>query len=180
MQVSILRIGHRLVRDDRITTHAALVARAFGCNKIYMTEVDNSIKTTIDQMNRRWGKACEDFNIEIINNWKYILKNWKQENENGLIIHLTMYGMNVDEIIEEIKSSSGKILVVIGAEKVPRDVYNLSDYNVAIGNQPHSEIAALSIFLDRVFSGKQLVIEFKSGKYRIIPSNKNKIVKKVL
>ena len=25
MKVSVLRIGHRLVRDDRVTTHAALV-----------------------------------------------------------------------------------------------------------------------------------------------------------
>ena len=28
MEVSVLRIGHRFVRDDRITTHAALVSRA--------------------------------------------------------------------------------------------------------------------------------------------------------
>ena len=48
MKVSVLRIGHRLLRDDRITTHAALVSRAFGSDKIYMTEVDNSIKETLE------------------------------------------------------------------------------------------------------------------------------------
>ena len=37
MNISVLRIGHRLVRDDRVTTHAALVARAFGADMIYMT-----------------------------------------------------------------------------------------------------------------------------------------------
>src|SRR5215217_8163531 len=39
MNISVLRIGHRLVRDDRVTTHAALVARAFGADMIYMTGI---------------------------------------------------------------------------------------------------------------------------------------------
>ena len=30
MVIEVLRIGERVVRDDRATTHAALVARAFG------------------------------------------------------------------------------------------------------------------------------------------------------
>ena len=43
-EVAILRIGHRLVRDDRTTTHAILVSRAFGSNTMYMTDVDEEIK----------------------------------------------------------------------------------------------------------------------------------------
>ena len=30
MQIEVLRIGQRPVRDDRATTHVALAARAFG------------------------------------------------------------------------------------------------------------------------------------------------------
>jgi len=47
---------------------------------------------------------------------------------------------------------------------------------VSIGNQPHSEIAALAIFLDRLFEGKQLKQEFK-GKMKIVPSTNDKVVK---
>ena len=34
MDINVLRIGQRIIRDDRVTTHAALVARAFGASKI--------------------------------------------------------------------------------------------------------------------------------------------------
>ena len=50
MKISVLRIGHRLLRDDRITTHAALVSRAFGSDRMYMSEVDDSIKETLEEV----------------------------------------------------------------------------------------------------------------------------------
>jgi tRNA (cytidine56-2'-O)-methyltransferase len=53
-EVSVLRIGHRLVRDDRTTTHAILVSRAFGSNAIYMTDIDDKIKKTIQKVNNSW------------------------------------------------------------------------------------------------------------------------------
>ena len=54
MEVSVLRIGHRFVRDDRITTHVALVSRAFGASTVYMTEVDKSIKESIAKVGNIW------------------------------------------------------------------------------------------------------------------------------
>ena len=172
MEVSVLRIGHRFVRDDRITTHAALVSRAFGSNKIYMTEVDDSIKETIATVGRRWGES--DFNIEIILDWKKLILEWKKN--YGKVIHLTMYGIIVDDIIGKIQNEK-KVLIVIGAQKVPRVVFELADYNVAIGNQPHSEIAALSIILDRIFKGKQLKKSFQGGKLKIVPNGRGKHVR---
>jgi tRNA (cytidine56-2'-O)-methyltransferase len=88
-----------------------------------------------------------------------------------------MYGINIENTIGELQKEN-KVLVVIGAEKVPREMYKLADYNVAIGNQPHSEIAALAIFLDRVFKGKQLKKDFKGAKLKIIPMAKGKMVVK--
>ena len=44
MEIEVLRIGQRVVRDDRVTTHVALVARSFGAQKIYMDEVNPEIK----------------------------------------------------------------------------------------------------------------------------------------
>ena len=55
MSIAVLRLGHRLVRDDRTTTHVALVSRAFGCKKIFMTDVDESILETIRRVCDDWG-----------------------------------------------------------------------------------------------------------------------------
>src|SRR3990172_3390327 len=67
MNFEVLRIGQRVVRDDRVTTHVALVARAFGASKIYMNEVNPEIKDTLNKINRTWGG---NFEIEFISVWK--------------------------------------------------------------------------------------------------------------
>ena len=171
MKVVILRIGHRYVRDYRVTTHVALVARAFGAEKMFVVNAEDEIKKTVKEVNERWGS---DFEVEEVSNWKSVIKEWK--NAHKKIVHLTMYGINVDDAIEQIKKDNKDLMIVIGAEKVPKELYDISDYNVSIGNQPHSEIAALAIFLDRLFGGKQLRQEFK-GKMKIVPSTKDKVVK---
>ena len=172
-EVAVPRIGHRLVRDDRTTTHAILVSRAFGIPAMYMTDVDEEIKNTINKVNNSWGGLSE-FNLKIIDNWKGLVKEWKKN--QGKIIHLTMYGLQINKVIEEVKSLEQKILVIIGAEKVPKEIYFLADYNISIGNQPHSEIAALAVFLDRLFEGKQFDKRFSDGKMKIIPAEKGKNV----
>src|SRR5919108_843103 len=168
MNVSVLRIGHRLVRDDRVTTHAALVARAFGADTIYMTGIDQAVNETVADVSKRWGGR---FKVEVIQDWKSVAKAWKKE--GGKVAHLTMYGINIDDIAERLRKES-KILVIIGAEKVPQEAYDLADYNIAIGNQPHSEIAALAIFLDRIFTGKQFKRIFADGNLKILPTEKEK------
>jgi tRNA (cytidine56-2'-O)-methyltransferase len=171
LNVSVLRIGHRIVRDDRVTTHAALVARAFGADIIYMTGIiDESINDTVASVSERWGGG---FKIKIIQDWKSLVKAWKKE--EGKVAHLTMYGINIDDIIQSVRKES-KVMVIIGAEKVPQEAYNLADYNIAIGDQPHSEIAALAIFLDRIFTGKQFRRCFADANLKIVPTEKGKRV----
>ena len=170
MKVHVLRIGHRLVRDDRVTTHAALVSRAFGAEKIYMTGIDQSVAETVASIGKRWGG---EFKVEIIDDWKPVAKQWKKD--GGTIAHLTMYGVNIDGAMKALRRKKS-LLVIIGSEKVPREAYDLADYNISVGNQPHSEIAALAIFLDRIFRGRQLVKEFSGGQLRIVPSEKGKVV----
>jgi tRNA (cytidine56-2'-O)-methyltransferase len=167
----VLRIGHRLVRDDRVTTHAALVSRAFGADRIYMTGIDQSVSDTVASVAKRWGG---EFKVEIIHDWKALARAWKRE--GGKIAHLTMYGINIDNAVGKLRKED-KLLVIIGAEKVPREAYDLADYNVAVGNQPHSEIAALAIFLDRMFEGKQLKKELAGGRLKIVPAERGKQVK---
>lgn len=169
MKIQVLRIGQRVVRDDRVTTHVALVSRAFGASKIYMDEVDPDIKNTIKKINKTWGS---DFEIEFFSNWKDVLKLKKNDYK---IVHLTMYGESINKIHSKIQKEQ-KILIVVGAEKVPREIYEKADYNVSIGTQPHSEISALAILLDRIQKGQQFNKKFGGSKRVIIPSKNGKNV----
>ena len=170
MTIEVLRIGQRVVRDDRVTTHVALVSRAFGASKIYMNEINPEIKETLAKVNKTWGSS---FEIEYIQSWRALLKSKKIEGVK--IVHLTMYGQNINSVQSKIAKEK-KILIVVGAEKVPRDVYENSDYNVAVGNQPHSEISALAIVLDRIQNGKQFESKFENARLTIIPTEKGKQV----
>lgn len=169
MRIEILRIGQRLVRDDRVTTHVALVSRAFGASKILMQEVNPEIKKTISDINRTWGST---FEVEIIDNWKKVLKSKKNSFK---IVHLTMYGESIDSVIDKLRQEE-QILIVVGAEKVPREAYDLADYNVAVGNQPHSEISALAVLLDRVLQGRQFLKKHENARKEIIPTKHGKKV----
>ena len=168
--IEVVRIGQRVVRDDRVTTHVALVSRAFGAEKIFMTEVNPEIKDTLEKINKTWGG---NFIVEFIEIWKPVIK--KKKEENFKIVHLSMYGESINEVQEKI-SEEENLLVVVGAEKVPREIYDLADYNVGVGSQPHSEISALAILLDRIQKGKQFEKAFPDAKRKIIPTKMGKNV----
>ena len=170
MNFEVLRIGQRVVRDDRVTTHVALVARAFGASKIYMNEVNPEIKDTLNKINRTWGG---NFEIEFISDWKKVIR--ERKTNSVKIVHLTMYGENINKLITSLQKEEN-ILIVVGAEKVPREVYDFADYNVAIGNQPHSEISALAVLLDRIQEGSQFLTKFENPAREIIPTKRGKNV----
>jgi len=173
--ITVLRLGHRPERDKRITTHVALTARAFGANKIIIAaEEDEHVRESVEDVVRRWGGP---FEIAFDPSWKRIMREWKEK--GGVIAHLTMYGIHIDDAVPKIKEelNSGRdIMVVVGAEKVPKEVYEMADYNVAVGNQPHSEVAALAVFLDRLLDGEGLRKNFENAKLKIIPQEKGKKV----
>ena len=164
--ITILRIGHRISRDKRITTHVALVARAFGADNILIDTEDKKIEETIRSTCNRFGG---DFKIETGVDRKKIIKNW-----DGTVVHLTMYGDELNNSINKIDKNKN-LLVIVGAEKVPPQIYNMADFNVSVGNQPHSEVAALAIFLDKYTGGIWQKKKF-DGKIEIIPSDKGKKV----
>ncbi|MHC1625817.1 MAG: tRNA (cytidine(56)-2'-O)-methyltransferase [Methanoculleaceae archaeon] len=163
-EVSVLRIGHRPERDQRVTTHVALTARALGARGVYLAGRDPSIRGSVTDVVRRWGG--EFFFREDVN-WRRCISEW--HDRGGVVVHLTMYGLPVQDVIDEIRLR-GPILVVVGAEKVPGEIFTHADYNVAVTNQPHSEIAALAVFLDRLFRGEEMDLEFTGGSIRVIPS----------
>ncbi len=174
-KIYVLRYGHRPMRDKRITSHVALVARAFGAHGFVLGDiVDDRIMETIRKVEERWGGRLDV--IMGVNSRKYVLE-WKKK--GGMVVHLTMYGLHIDDVIDEIRGIDRDILVVVGAEKVPPFFYETADYNVAIGHQPHSEVAALAIFLDRYYMGRELHISFPNAKIIIEPSPRGKRVKRV-
>ena len=165
--ITVLRYGHRNVRDKRTTTHVGLVARTFGADKFVVVGSDDVPVNTVNNVTERWGG---DFKAENIKDWRSFLRNFK-----GIRIHLTMYGKPLGEVIKKIQTNKTKdILIFVGAEKVPADVYETCEFNVAVGNQPHSEIAALAIFLDRFTCGNWEKKKFKGAKLIIIPQEKGK------
>ncbi|MCS7104537.1 MAG: tRNA (cytidine(56)-2'-O)-methyltransferase [Thermofilaceae archaeon] len=176
MEVVVLRMGHRVGRDKRISTHVGLVARAFGARGIiYAGTIEPSVIETLKKVVETWGGP---FIVEVKPSYKAIISEWKKT--GGIVVHLTMYGENIEssDVLEKIRNS-GKVMVIVGAEKVSADLYELADFNVAIGNQPHSEVAALAVFLDRLFKGEELLKEFEGARLKINPSSRGKHVVKI-
>ncbi len=163
--ITVLRLGHRPARDKRVTTHVALAARAFGADQILVSTKDANLERTVADVVRRFGGT---FEIETGVAWRKVVRDW-----GGSKVHLTMYGLPVDEVLSKIPR--GDMLIIVGAEKVPADVYRLADFNVAVGNQPHSEVAALAVFLDRLLAGRGIRREL-AGRLRIRPSARGKDV----
>jgi len=138
MKISVLRIGERLVRDDRVTTHAALVARAFGAARIYMSDIGGSIPRTLDAVREAWGG---DFEVVPTPSWRRVLAGAPARGER--VVHLTMYGVPVGEAAPRIAGEES-ILVVIGAGKVPREVYDASVLKCGEGRGDYWAISALA------------------------------------
>ncbi len=167
-EIWVLRLGHRPERDKRVTTHVCLTARAFGAKGVYVSTPDDELERSVRSVVKRFGG---DFSITTGIKWRDLLKNF-----DGTRVHLTMYGTHIDDAMPKIETDpSGKMLIVVGAEKVPPDVYQWSTYNVGVGNQPHSEVAALAVFLDRYMDREGLRRDF-DGDMKVIPCARGKKV----
>jgi tRNA (cytidine56-2'-O)-methyltransferase len=136
-----------------------------------LTTEDRKLVETVNKVCDQFGG---EFFISFESNRRQFINNWK--NAGGEVVHLTMYGEHIDKCMNKIQRIENKVLIIVGAEKVPRDIYELADYNVAVGNQPHSEIAALAVFLDRLYEGKGLRTKLK-GKMVIEPNPRGKTVR---
>jgi tRNA (cytidine56-2'-O)-methyltransferase len=167
--IKVLRLGHRAGRDDRISTHVGLTARQWGADEIvYSGQHDSSMMESVEDIVDRWGG---NFTVRYTDEWKKEIKNFE-----GLKVHLTMYGEKINEKIDEVKREFGgkDLMIIVGAEKVPRWVYTNVDYNISVGNQPHSEIAALAVFMDRVQDG-EIKESFEDADIEVEPSEDRKI-----
>lgn len=161
---SVLRLGHRPDRDKRMSTHICLTARALGAREVFFLERDPHIEDTVNKVTKRFGG---NFRMRQESDWRGMVKNW-----SGDVIHLTMYGQDLDDFLNTHEVDDP--LIIVGSQKVPREVYDISDHNVAVGSQPHSEVAALAIFMDRLNGYK--IPSLSPGEVAVLPSEKGKRV----
>jgi tRNA (cytidine56-2'-O)-methyltransferase len=174
-RVIVLRMGHRFFRDSRVTTHVCLTARALGADGVIIADKeDKTVEATIREVARRFGGK---FSVESGKPWRKTLRDWSDD--GGKVVHLTAYGLRLPDVIQEINRTDGDILVVVGSEKMPGEVFKLADWNVSVTNQPMSEIAALAVFLDWHLEHHAFDKAFPNGQVQIIPSNDHKRVQQI-
>ena len=187
-EVVVLRYGHRPGRDDRMTTHVGLTARALGADRVIFPDNAGQSAETVRGVTDRFGGP---FAVELRDDQKAIVRSW-----DGVVVHLTMYGERVQDVEAEVREAVGlggeadavdaagadspatprDLLVVVGGEKVPWALYERADFNVGVTNQPHSEVAGLAVFLDRLFAGAELDREWADADRRVVPEATGKTV----
>lgn len=169
-EIVLVRLSHRVLRDVRTTTHCCLVARAFNAKIAYVLgEKEESLEGTLSTMNKAFGGQTK-----IVFEKRKPIALLKELQQQGFcVIHLTMYGLPLEEKLSELQEKK-KIALVVGSEKVPREVYEQADYNIAVGSQPHSEVAALGITLYAIH--QNMFPTLIGGKKKIIPQEKGKRV----
>jgi tRNA (cytidine56-2'-O)-methyltransferase len=171
-EVAVLRLGHRPGRDERMTTHVGLTARALGADRLLLAGEAAGRGETVVEVTERFGGP---FAVETTDRPAAVVEEY-----NGGVAHLTMYGLPIQDVGEEIRERhrTAPLLIVVGGGKVPGDVYAGADWNVAVTNQPHSEVAALAVFLDRLFEGAELDQEWTDAQKRVVPQAEGKRVER--
>tara|TARA_B100000530_G_C15868201_1_gene452254 strand:+ start:100 stop:642 length:543 start_codon:yes stop_codon:yes gene_type:complete len=169
-RVDVLRLGYRRGRDPRITTHLALVARALGSDGFLLAgDDDQEMFDNLNSVSERFGGELDTEHVSGLGHLKKHVEN------GGVAVHLTMYGEPFRQAIPKIRRDR-PLIIVVGGAKVPSDVYKICQHNVAVGNQPHSEVAALALFMDAWFGESGSERSFKDARLVIEGVNGGKLV----
>jgi len=136
-EVVVLRYGHRPGRDDRMTTHVGLTARALGADRVILPDNAGQSAETVRDITDRFGGP---FAVELREDQNAIVRGFE-----GVVVHLTMYGERVQDVEDDIREAAGlaaesggsdaassrDLLVVVGGEKVPWALYERADLTSA-------------------------------------------------
>jgi len=165
-RVELLRVGHRPGRDPRLSTHLALVARAFGARRMYLHPPDPRVEASLAGVRARWGG---EFEVVPAPSWTSVVRD-----AQGPVVHLTMYGVPLARVLPRLRRPRD-VLLVVGGAKVPPRLYGDATFNVSVGSQPHSEVAAVAVVL-RELLGLPGARAFPGARQRIVPSARGKSV----
>lgn len=176
-RIDVLRLGHRKGRDPRITTHLALVARAMGADRFLLGgDEDEKMFENVRSVEARFGQAMALKYLASPLGWlRTFAKKDAGDGQPGTVVHLTMYGIPHRQAIPQIRRDR-PLTVVVGGAKVPAEAFSLAHHNVSVGQQPHSEVAALALFLDAWTEGAGLNRTFEHPQLVIHPSARGKKV----
>jgi len=133
---------------------------------MYLHPPDEALAKRVAAVARRWGG---DFAVVPVDDWKSLVRSFP-----GSVVHLTMYGLPLERVLPRI-ARLDRILLVVGGAKVPPELYRSSRFNVAVGHQPHSEVAAVAVVLERLL-GIPGPVRAGSAPRRIVPSVRGKHV----
>jgi len=127
------------------------------------------VESTIRDVTNRFGGP---FDVQSGKPWKQAVREWRAI--GGRIVHLTAYGLPLPKMLPEILDAEEDVLVVVGSEKMPGEIFKVADWNVSVTNQPMSEVAALAIFLDWFKQHREFEHEFSKAQVQIVPSRSGK------
>ena len=105
---------------------------------MYLNPPDPALTERLRAVARRWGGA---FEIVPTEDWKKLVRSFE-----GDVVHLTMYGLPLPDLAARLRRGR-RLLVAVGGAKVPPELFRWARYNVSVGSQPHSEVAALAVTL---------------------------------
>ena len=133
---------------------------------MYLNPPDPSLTERLRAVARRWGG---DFEVVPAEDWKRLVRSF-----DGAVVHLTMYGLPLRDVATRLRRTR-RLLVAVGGAKVPPELFRLSRYNVSVGSQPHSEVAALAVTLTRLL-GLPGERSSQGARLRIVPQARGKRV----
>ncbi len=167
--ITVLRLSHRAGRDPRMSTHLGLTSRVYGATRFLLSgDNDSAVLQSLHDVGERFGGEMEAVHEPSPLGF---LKRFVAD--GGIAVHLTMYGLPYQEVVPELPQDK-PIVIVVGGAKVGREFYEVCQHNVAVGSQPHSEVAALTAFLERLVGGVAPPQHFTGGKLFITPSERGK------
>jgi tRNA (cytidine56-2'-O)-methyltransferase len=133
---------------------------------MYLHPPDPALAERLRRVVDGWGGS---FEIVPAPDWRKVVRSHR-----GTVVHLTMYGLPLARVLPRLRRG-GEILFVVGGAKVPADLYRLAGVNVAVGHQPHSEVAALAVALERL-RGLPGPTALPGARRRIVPTDRGKRV----
>src|SRR5437667_12742836 len=97
---------------------------------------------TIRDVTNRYG---EPFEVQSGKPWKHAVRDWRAM--GGRIVHLTAYGLPLPKKLSEIQDADADLLVIVGSEKMPGEIFRIADCTISVTNQPMNAGTTTARFL---------------------------------
>ena len=133
---------------------------------MFLHPPDPAVEQSVADVRARWGGS---FEVVPAPSWTAVVRA-----APGPVVHLTMYGLPLARMLPRLRRATD-VLLVAGGAKVPPRLYGEATFNVSVGSQPHSEVAAVAVAL-RELLGLPGPRPFPGARQRIVPAARGKTV----